>query len=238
MSSRDAYNARNYSFDFFSFSSQGELSHHRIVPSTIATIRSSKRSRRGRAQGGGPAAAGLGAWVAITRALSPTGECGSVVMLCVVAGIYSICIFLCFTTSVPLSVDYGNAPDAPNLRKDARPRPRTLSATCSTFLVTLVPLSTGRSRNSMLTWLLKDSIGGNSKTVMLAAISPVADAYQETMSTLRYRQHRSARLPEHPLCRILRCCACFGHRADASGCFRHYVLFSLRSVSSAEKRRS
>ncbi|CAM9990526.1 unnamed protein product, partial [Hapterophycus canaliculatus] len=36
----------------------------------------------------------------------------------------------------------------------------------------------------MLTWLLKDSIGGNSKTVMLAAISPVADAYQETMSTL------------------------------------------------------
>lgn len=37
----------------------------------------------------------------------------------------------------------------------------------------------------MLTWLLKDSIGGNSKTVMLAAISPVADAYQETMSTLR-----------------------------------------------------
>lgn len=41
-------------------------------------------------------------------------------------------------------------------------------------------------RNSMLTWLLKDSIGGNSKTVMLAAISPVAEAYQETMSTLRY----------------------------------------------------
>lgn len=38
----------------------------------------------------------------------------------------------------------------------------------------------------MLTWLLKDSIGGNSKTVMVAAISPVADAYQETMSTLRY----------------------------------------------------
>ncbi|CAM9232091.1 unnamed protein product [Ascophyllum nodosum] len=41
-------------------------------------------------------------------------------------------------------------------------------------------------RNSILTWLLKDSIGGNSKTVMLAAISPVAEAYQETMSTLRY----------------------------------------------------
>lgn len=44
-------------------------------------------------------------------------------------------------------------------------------------------------RNSMLTWLLKDSIGGNSKTVMLAAISPVAEAYQETMSTLRRELH-------------------------------------------------
>ncbi|CAM9481670.1 unnamed protein product, partial [Discosporangium mesarthrocarpum] len=41
-------------------------------------------------------------------------------------------------------------------------------------------------RNSVLTWLLKDSLGGNSKTVMLAAISPLVEAYQETMSTLRY----------------------------------------------------
>lgn len=41
-------------------------------------------------------------------------------------------------------------------------------------------------RNSTLTWLLKDSLGGNSKTVMLATISPVADSYQETMSTLRH----------------------------------------------------
>ena len=39
-------------------------------------------------------------------------------------------------------------------------------------------------RDSTLTWLLKDSIGGNSKTAMIAAISP-AD-YEETLSTLRY----------------------------------------------------
>ncbi|KAG8900937.1 kinesin-like protein Klp8, partial [Tulasnella sp. 403] len=39
-------------------------------------------------------------------------------------------------------------------------------------------------RDSVLTWLLKDSIGGNSKTAMIAAISP-AD-YDETLSTLRY----------------------------------------------------
>ncbi|KAI9317238.1 hypothetical protein BX666DRAFT_1857633 [Dichotomocladium elegans] len=39
-------------------------------------------------------------------------------------------------------------------------------------------------RDSVLTWLLKDSLGGNSKTAMVAAIAP-AD-YDETLSTLRY----------------------------------------------------
>ncbi|RKP07746.1 hypothetical protein THASP1DRAFT_5696, partial [Thamnocephalis sphaerospora] len=39
-------------------------------------------------------------------------------------------------------------------------------------------------RDSVLTWLLKDSLGGNSRTAMIAAISP-AD-YDETLSTLRY----------------------------------------------------
>ncbi|MCJ1463516.1 Kinesin [Pseudocyphellaria aurata] len=39
-------------------------------------------------------------------------------------------------------------------------------------------------RDSILTWLLKDSLGGNSKTAMIACISP-AD-YDETLSTLRY----------------------------------------------------
>lgn len=41
-------------------------------------------------------------------------------------------------------------------------------------------------RDSCLTWLLKDSLGGNSKTVILAAISPADCNYVETMSTLRY----------------------------------------------------
>lgn len=41
-------------------------------------------------------------------------------------------------------------------------------------------------RDSVLTWLLKDSLGGNSKTIILAAISPADVNYVETMSTLRY----------------------------------------------------
>ncbi|KAJ2732851.1 hypothetical protein IW152_003507 [Coemansia sp. BCRC 34962] len=39
-------------------------------------------------------------------------------------------------------------------------------------------------RDSVLTWLLKDSLGGNSRTFMIATISP-AD-FSETLSTLRY----------------------------------------------------
>ena len=41
-------------------------------------------------------------------------------------------------------------------------------------------------RDSVLTWLLKDSLGGNSKTVILAAISPADVNFVETLSTLRY----------------------------------------------------
>ena len=41
-------------------------------------------------------------------------------------------------------------------------------------------------RNSVLTWLLKDSLGGNSKTTMIATISPLASSYAETLSTLKY----------------------------------------------------
>eukprot|EP00794_Sanderia_malayensis_P020150 gene20150-22124_t len=41
-------------------------------------------------------------------------------------------------------------------------------------------------RDSVLTWLLKDSIGGNSKTIMIAAVSPADINYGETLSTLRY----------------------------------------------------
>lgn len=41
-------------------------------------------------------------------------------------------------------------------------------------------------RDSILTWLLKDSLGGNSMTAMIAAISPADINYDETLSTLRY----------------------------------------------------
>ena len=41
-------------------------------------------------------------------------------------------------------------------------------------------------RDSKLTRLLQDSLGGNTKTVMIAAISPADYNYEETLTTLRY----------------------------------------------------
>lgn len=41
-------------------------------------------------------------------------------------------------------------------------------------------------RNSTLTWLLKNSLGGNSKTLMLASLSPMAEHLGETVASLRF----------------------------------------------------
>ncbi|XP_035203410.1 kinesin-like protein KIF18B [Oxyura jamaicensis] len=41
-------------------------------------------------------------------------------------------------------------------------------------------------RDSKLTRLLKDSIGGNCRTIMIAAVSPSALAYEDTYNTLKY----------------------------------------------------
>ncbi|CAH0474850.1 unnamed protein product [Peronospora belbahrii] len=43
-------------------------------------------------------------------------------------------------------------------------------------------------RDSKLTFLLKDSLGGNSKTFMIATISPAEDSAFETLSTLKFAQ--------------------------------------------------
>lgn len=41
-------------------------------------------------------------------------------------------------------------------------------------------------RDSQLTRILQNALGGNSKTLMICAISPADDNYEETLSTLRY----------------------------------------------------
>jgi len=41
-------------------------------------------------------------------------------------------------------------------------------------------------RNSELTKILQNSLGGNSKTIMICSLSPADINYEETLSTLRY----------------------------------------------------
>jgi kinesin family member 18/19 len=41
-------------------------------------------------------------------------------------------------------------------------------------------------RDSKLTRMLKDSLGGNCKTVMITTVSPASQQYEETINTLKY----------------------------------------------------
>lgn len=43
-----------------------------------------------------------------------------------------------------------------------------------------------RYRESKLTYLLRDALGGNSKTVMICNVNPHIDALRETRSTLQF----------------------------------------------------
>ncbi|KAJ9456547.1 Kinesin-like protein unc-104 [Diplonema papillatum] len=47
-------------------------------------------------------------------------------------------------------------------------------------------------RDSTLTWLLKDNLGGNSKTFMISTVSPAEVNHDETLSTLRYADRAKA----------------------------------------------
>lgn len=64
-------------------------------------------------------------------------------------------------------------------------------------------------RDSKLTRILQDSLGGNTKTLMIACISPADNNYEETLSTLRYadraKQIKNApRINEDPKDALLR----------------------------------
>nr|ASS77296.1 kinesin family member 3A [Palaemon carinicauda] len=64
-------------------------------------------------------------------------------------------------------------------------------------------------RNSKLTRLLQDSLGGNSKTVMCANVGPASYNYDETISTLRYASRaknicNKAKINEDPKDALLR----------------------------------
>ncbi|CAD5217128.1 unnamed protein product [Bursaphelenchus xylophilus] len=64
-------------------------------------------------------------------------------------------------------------------------------------------------RDSVLTWLLRENLGGNSKTAMIAALSPADINFDETLSTLRYADRAKqivcrAKVNEDPNARLIR----------------------------------
>ncbi|PWY78878.1 kinesin-domain-containing protein [Aspergillus eucalypticola CBS 122712] len=93
---------------------------------------------------------------------------------------------------------------------------RSLS-TLGRVIAALADVASGKKKNasmvpyrdSILTWLLKDSLGGNSMTAMIAAISPADINFEETLSTLRYadsakRIKNHAVVNEDPNARMIR----------------------------------
>lgn len=92
---------------------------------------------------------------------------------------------------------------------------RSLS-TLGRVISALADVSTGKKkdivvpfRDSVLTWLLKDALGGNSRTAIIATISPADVNYEETLSTLRYadsakRIKTHAVVNEDPNARLIR----------------------------------
>ncbi|XP_051978301.1 kinesin-like protein KIF1C [Xyrauchen texanus] len=64
-------------------------------------------------------------------------------------------------------------------------------------------------RDSVLTWLLRENLGGNSRTAMIAALSPADINYEETLGTLRYADRAkqikcNAVVNEDPNARLIR----------------------------------
>merc|ERR1719382_105164 len=53
-------------------------------------------------------------------------------------------------------------------------------------------------RDSKLTRLLQDSLGGNSHTLMVACVSPADSNFEETISTLRYAD-RARKIKNKPI---------------------------------------
>lgn len=53
-------------------------------------------------------------------------------------------------------------------------------------------------RNSKLTRILQDSLGGNSNTCMIACVSPAESNYEETLSTLKYAD-RARKIKNKPI---------------------------------------
>ncbi|CAF4811301.1 unnamed protein product, partial [Rotaria magnacalcarata] len=89
-------------------------------------------------------------------------------------------------------------------------------STLGNVIAALAEISSGTKRKlvvpyreSVLTKLLQNALGGNSKTVMIAALSPTDTSYDETLSTLRFadrvkRIRNTVVVNENPIEKLIR----------------------------------
>ncbi|KAL9255675.1 Kinesin-like protein, partial [Drosera capensis] len=75
--------------------------------------------------------------------------------------------------------------------KEAQHINKSLSCLGDVFLALSQKCSHVPYRNSKLTLLLQDALGGNAKTLMFAHVSPEGDDFSETVSTLKFAQRVS-----------------------------------------------
>uniref|UniRef100_A0A8V0XZM8 Kinesin-like protein n=1 Tax=Gallus gallus TaxID=9031 RepID=A0A8V0XZM8_CHICK len=101
--------------------------------------------------------------------------------------------------------------------------------TLGNVISALAEVATGKKvlhipyRDSVLTKLLQSALGGNSRTIMIAALSPADICYEETLSTLRYAERS---LVSHQAC-------CFPCKHPGSSCLSSA---ELRLLAESEGR--
>ena len=80
-------------------------------------------------------------------------------------------------------------------------------------------------RNSKLTRVLQESLGGNSLTVMIAALSPASDNLSETLSTLKYADRAKA----------IKLAAVKNDNSEQACLWMFFVLFGVLCTRSANR---
>ena len=81
-------------------------------------------------------------------------------------------------------------------------------------------------RDSKLTRLLEDSLGGNCKTTMMAMVSPAYESFLESLSTLKFA-HRAKKIRNDPH---------INEDVDEKGLLRKYEVELRRLRDELEKR--
>ena len=100
-----------------------------------------------------------------------------------------------------------------------------LSLSLSLFLS--LSLSLSHTHTSLSPSLSQDNLGGNSKTVMVATISPASDNFEETLSTLRYAD-RAKRIVNHAVINEDANSKVSGCGQLRSGCDFKMIMLALR----------